>query len=328
MDITHLDATVQFLCQKGVADSTHKTYQSALRRFASFCSMYSILSPFPVSESVLCYFSSFLACQHISPQTIKTYLAGIRHMQITLGLPEPRQFSSLPRLRLVQAGIQRCYSQQRQGKDHIRLPITPEILLKLRSYWDQFSSDKDIIMVWAAAVLCFFGFFRSGEITLQSTTSFNPATHLAWGDVAVDSRQTPTMLKVHLKRSKSDQLGKGVDVFIGHTSNPLCPVSAVLSYIMVRGTAAGPFFQSSTGTPLTKSYFISEVRQALEAVGLPYKDFAGHSFRIGAATTAAKAGLEDSVIRTLGRWNSNAFLVYIRTPREQLARVSTILANA
>ena len=129
----------------------------------------------------------------------------------------------------------------------------------------------------------FFHLFRSGEITLQSTTSFidNPTTHLAWGDVAIDSRQATTMLKVHLKRSKSDQLGKGVDVFIGHTSNPLCPVSAVLSYIMVCDTAAGPFFQLSTRTPLTKSYFISEVRQALEAVGLPYKDFAGHSFRIG-----------------------------------------------
>ena len=39
MDITDLDATVQFLCQKGVAESTHKTYQCALRRFASFCSI-------------------------------------------------------------------------------------------------------------------------------------------------------------------------------------------------------------------------------------------------------------------------------------------------
>ena len=51
------------------------------------------------------------------------------------------------------------------------------------------------------------------------------------------------------------------------------------------------------------------------------------SLVIGAATTAATAGLEDSVIRSLGRWNSDAFLTYIRTPREHLAKLSNLLAR-
>lgn len=61
---------------------------------------------------------------------------------------------------------------------------------------------------------------------------------------------------------------------------------------------------TSNGLPVTKPTFVSKVRQALQAIGLPHQCFAGHSFRIGAATTVAKLGLEDSVIRTLGRWNS------------------------
>ena len=41
-------------------------------------------------------------------QSIKTYLAGIRHTQVTLGLAEPRPFSPLPRLKLViQADVAR-----------------------------------------------------------------------------------------------------------------------------------------------------------------------------------------------------------------------------
>ena len=47
-----------------------------------------------------------LASKSISPKTVEVYLASIWHMQIMLGLPELQEFSSLPRLHLVQVGTQ------------------------------------------------------------------------------------------------------------------------------------------------------------------------------------------------------------------------------
>ena len=182
-------------------------------------------------------------------------------------------------------------------------------------------------MLWAAAYLWVFGFFRSGEITVPNGQNYDPAIHLSWGDVAVDNPANPTAIRVHLKRSKCDQFGQGVNVFFGRTNMPVCPVAAVLAYIAVRGAAEGPFFLFANGQLLSKQTFVSAFRQALQAIGLPYQDFAGHSFRIGAATAAAKAGIEDSVIWTLGRWNSAAFLTYIRTLRESLARFSSRIAS-
>ena len=63
-----------------------------------------------------------------------------------------------------------------------------------------------------------------------------------------------------------------------------------------------PCFNGKMGPPCQKTKFVEATRQALSAAQLPAKDYAGHSFRIGAATTAAMSGLEDSTIQTLGWW--------------------------
>ena len=48
----------------------------------------------------------------------------------------------------------------------------------------------------------------------------------------------------------------------------------------------------------------------LAAANIDMSQYCGHSFRIGAATTAARAGVEDSLIKTMGRWESVAYLRY------------------
>ena len=78
---------------------------------------------------------------------------------------------------------------------------------------------------------------------------------------------------------------------------------------------------------MTRLAFVDEVRKVLDRAGLPAREFAGHSFRIGAASTAAAAGLEDSTIQTLGRWRSAAYLLYIRTNPSQLAKVAAVLSK-
>ena len=181
-------------------------------------------------------------------------------------------------------------------------------------------------MLWAAACVCFFVFFRSGKITILSLEAFDPSRHLSWGDIAVDNAINPSTLQVSLKRSKCDQFRRGVQVFIGRTGDAMCPIAAMLAYLACRGSHEGPFFQFVNRQPPMKGKFTDHIRPVLKQIGLPYQDFAGHSFWIGAATAAA--GVEDSTIRMLGRWNSSAFLGYIRTPKENLAQFSRTIATA
>ena len=208
-----------------------------------------------------------------------------------------------------------------------RLPVTPAVLRSLRSSWEASPNRLDATMLWAAACMCFFGFLRSGEVVVPSESSFDPAAHLAQGDVRVNSTAFPRYLEVRIKASKTDPFRRGVTVFLGVSGADICPVAAVLSYMVVRGTAPGPFFRFHDGRPLTRERFVSQVRQALRSAGIDASKYAGHSFRIGAATTASACGLQDSLIKTLGRWESSAYTLYIRTPREILCAVSSELVK-
>ena len=92
--------------------------------------------------------------------------------------------------------------------------------------------------------------------------------------------------------------------------------------------ALGPFFVFTDGTALKKSRFDSITREALEELGLPQELFAIHSFLIGAVTAAAKSGLEDSWIKTLGKWKSTTFIQYIQTLLDSLTATSALLVRS
>ena len=150
---------------------------------------------------------------------------------------------------------------------------------------------------------------------------------IVWSDVAVGSRESPAMVRIHLRCSKCDQFGKGVDIVLGRTGHSLCPVTAIIQYISVRGSGQGLFFHLPQARVVTKAWFVDQLHSMLVTLRLPKELYAGHSFTIGAATTAAMAGVEDATIQTLGRWQSAAYLQYVRMPSEQLARLSAVLAK-
>ena len=114
---------------------------------------------------------------------------------------------------------------------------------------------------------------------------------------------------------------------VGSTGGAACPVAAVLSFMAARGSQRGPLFRYQTGRPLTHTRFVAEVRAALERAGWDSSGYSGHSFRIGAATTAAQEGIGDAIIQRLGRWSSGAYRGYIQPPREHLAGISRVMAK-
>ena len=114
-------------------------------------------------------------------------------------------------------------------------------------------------------------------------------------------------------------------MFVGATGDTLCPVAAVLSYLSVRPSEPGSLFMYQDGCPLSRVDLVAAVRQA---DGLDVSRFNGHSFQIGAATTAAQVGVPTSVIQSLGRWKSSSFMTYVRTSPQQLTAISRHLVSS
>ena len=138
--------------------------------------------------------------------------------------------------------------QARKGwNSRPRLPITPSILWRIKTVWLSKGVTANRLMLWAAATT---GFCRSGEVTVNSESSYDPNTHLSYSDLAADHPSDPSMVLIVLKHSNTDQARKGMKIVIGKTEDDLCPVRALLTYLNARGSHPGPLFQWSSGVPL------------------------------------------------------------------------------
>ena len=79
----------------------------------------------------------------------------------------------MPRLKLVQCGLARIRVNQGISHTDERLPITVQILDGLMGFWGSLSTGIGTyacLMLRSVASLCFYGFFRLGELTTFSVS--------------------------------------------------------------------------------------------------------------------------------------------------------------
>ena len=72
---------------------------------------------------------------------------------------------------------------------------------------------------------------------------------------------------------------------------------------------------------------MKELCQLLSFSGVNFTHYNRHSFRIGAATSSAANGLPIWLMKDLGRWTSDCYEHYIRTPTETLINASKRLSE-
>lgn len=137
-------------------------------------------------------------------------------------------------------------------------------------------------------------------------------------------------LLLTLRRSKTDQEGRGHVVGVAHGSHRLTdPVAALDAWLALRGHEPGPlftrvFYSRIHREPLTGNTITRMIHNRAQAAGLPADRITAHSLRAGHATTAALAGVPLERIAAQTRHRDLSVIVerYIR-PLEALATTSS-----
>lgn len=309
---------------------TLATYATGIRTFKIFCAMHNLSSdigpPREPGEQLFIYFVCHCnTALKVGYTTIKSYLAGIRNFYIQQGLGNKFVHSNgqpMLSLDLVLRGIRK----QPKGPRNKRLPITVGILLRLHKVLNGrvFGKYTDSLMK-AVCSLAFFGFMRCGEFTTLTNT-FQTEVHLCLGDLILEHKQGKIhTMKLNLKVSKTDPFREGCSISYHCVDSPVCAVRAMESYLIRRlnltRDSCSPLFLFPGGQALTRNTFLAMLTTACTQAGLNPSGFSGHSFRRGAATTAAQQKIPDHLLRTLGRWssNSNCYQTYIDTSQNDIA---------
>ena len=292
--------------QHSLATSTRTTYNSATHSFNTFALTYNCLhpngSPLPASENTLMLFATFLT-HKLKPQSIKVYLLAVRNLHLEHGLPDPT--ADALNLRRLMRGIKRVHGCP---TDH-RLPITPTLL---RTFLNLTHYDHTIL--WAAILLAFFGFLRSQELlALQHS----------------DLARSTDGYRVQIRCSKTDPFRSGATIRITPSGDPiLCAVTALDALVAATGRMEGPLFRLQSGVTLSRPRLTALIRALAARSGVATAHYSSHSFRIGAASAAAAAGLPEWRIQALGRWSTDCYRRYVRLTETESDTIAAALARA
>lgn len=288
-----------------IAPSTRATYQRAMTVFQDFYhKIYHTPATLPFNTDDLKLFIAFSYSQQLTSTTVSTYLSALSYFHKLQNFADPTQ-SFL---------VKKCMQgyQKLTAKPDVRLPITQTVLRKLVYALDfTVSCAFHRLMLKAMYLLAFHAFLRVGEFT---STGHNVI--LQYEDVSFQhSGHQIVGVEIRFRQYKHSRTRQPV-LFIPCCNDNIgqCPVHTLDQFFTIRKPESGALFSFMDNTPVSRSFFTTQLRASAQFAGLPHSNIKGHSFRIGAATTAASMGIPEEKIQLMGRWSSNAYKKYIRIP--------------
>jgi integrase len=255
------------------APETLRKYKGAWAAFESWAKEQGVPA-LPTAPAVVVSYLGHLHAEGLSPASLRLALAALVDHHRKTGFPSPRD----PKINLFLRGLHRTVGK---APKYRKAALTPAELHRLV---DSMPKTVAGLRDRALFLLAFSTALRRVNVVELRIDDFE---------------RRDNGLLVHIRRSKTDQEGRG-HVIAVHRGTKLCPIAALEAWLDASHVRSGFVFRKIDrwghigDGRLDPGTVPRLLKRAAERAGLDpehIKRLAGHSFRSGHVTTAAKAGV-------------------------------------
>lgn len=265
------------------ATNTVRAYRSDWRHFTDWCTARG-LPTLPAAPATIALYIADLGGV-AKPSTITRRLAAIAKAHQAAGHESPCAMRHAA-VKEVLSGIKRTHGTAQAGKAAL---LTGDLRRLLAVIPDSLLGKRDAALL----LLGFAGAFRRSELVSLDIP---------------DAEFSEDGLKVTLRRSKTDQEGRGRTVGVPYGSNPqLCPVRSLRHWLEAAGITQGPLFRYVSrhgriaAAALTDQTVRGVVQKYCQKASLGASRFSAHSLRAGFVTQATiNSASERSIMNQTG----------------------------
>ena len=280
------------------ANNTIRAYKSDFSDFGLFCAKNGFKT-LPSEPKVVTLYLTHLSSIGMKLSTLKRRLVSIGVIHKLKGHYLDTKHPSIIENIM---GIRRRKGSIQKGKKPIlisNLKMLINVIDKVNKDEIKKFRDRSIILIG------FSGGFRRNEIV---SLDYDDLDFVGEG------------LKINLKKSKTDQFGKGLIKGLPYFDNSTyCPVKSLQKWIEITKINSGPLFRRfNKGSGLSENRLTDQtvallIKKYLKLSGIDSKNYSGHSLRSGFATSAAESGVEErSIMAMTGHKSTEMVRRYIR----------------
>ena len=240
-------------------------------------------NPFPVTYEKMVAFLVYQKNCGRKCSTLLNYINGFSYYFRENGL---NVLTQSIKFKVFKSGLRR--TMMAGSYPNAKLPFNPEWFPKIIDKFPISTTDNLRFIFFIS--LMYAAFLRIDE-----------ALNIRKSDIIIES---PTMMKLVIKSSKTDQFGHGT-----------------FTYLYDNGSSHSPFrfinyLEKLDNDQKIQTRSLATLRahlcHVLKQIGVEgYENYGFHSFRRGGAYHASLNGVNDCIIKAHGRWKSSAYIRYV-----------------